>query len=400
MLPPWLIDWTGLLVRWFHFMMGVAWIGASFYFVWLNNTVRPPGPGEVARPGVAGGLWAVHGGAFYEVSKYAGAPPRLPEVLHWFKWEAYLTWLSGFLLLILHFWSDPLTTMVDPNGVALSGAQAIGVGVGTLVGGWVVYDGLCRSPLKDRGGLLAGLLLTFIGAVSYALHHLLSPRAATLHVGAMIGTWMAANVLMVIIPGQRAMVNAMIAGDPPPLERGKAGALRSLHNNYLTLPVLFAMISGHFPQTWGHPQGWAVVLVLGLVGAAYRHWVNLHERGQNLPAVAVAALVAFFGLGWLIRPTPPPPAPAGAAAVSMVEVQQIVAQRCLPCHATVPSWTGLAAPPKGMILEEPRQIRAAGPKIHQQVVVTKVMPLGNVTGLTDAERETLGRWTAQEGFAQ
>ena len=403
MLEPWITDWAGLLVRWFHFMMGVAWIGASFYFIWLNNTVRPPEADESPPDGVAGGLWAIHGGAFYQVQKYAGAPERLPKVLHWFKWEAYLTWISGFALLLLHFWLDAGNMMVDPNVMALSAGQAVGIGAATLVGGWLVYDGLCRTPLKDRGGLLAGILLAFVTAVAWGLTQVLSARAAYIHVGAMLGTWMSANVFFVIIPGQRAMVDAMVKGEPPPLDRGKAGSLRSLHNNYLTLPVLFAMISGHFAQTWGNPMGWAILVAIGLVGAGYRHWVNLDERGDHKPWIPVVALAGFLAIAWFARPAPRPAqagtSGAGAPArVTMTEVQQIVAARCLSCHATEPIQAGWAAPPKGLVLEEPRQIRAAGAKIHQQVVVAKIMPLGNLTGLTDAERATIARWTAQEGY--
>lgn len=394
MLSPYVVDWLGLVLRWFHFMMGVAWIGASFYFVWLNNSVRPP---REERPGVAGGLWAVHGGAFYEVTKYAGAPATLPETLHWFKWEAYLTWISGFLLLVLHWWLSASTTLVDPAVADLSPAEAVGVGAATIFGGWFVYDGLCRTPLKDRGGLLAAILGAFVVAVTWGLMQVLSARAAYLHVGAMLGTWMAANVLFVIIPGQRAMVDAMIAGTPPPVERGKAGALRSLHNNYLTLPVLFVMISGHFPQTWGHPFGWAVLAGLGLVGAAYRHWVNLDERGIHRPGILVAAGALLVAIAFGARPAPAE-GPGDGERVRMAEVQQIVAARCLSCHASEPINAGFAAPPKGLVLEDPRQIRAAGPKIHQQVVVARAMPLGNLTGMTDAERELLARWAVQEGF--
>lgn len=395
----WMMDWTGLLIRWFHFMMGVAWIGASFYFIWLNNTIRPPTAGEKVPEGVAGGLWAVHGGAFYNVHKYAGAPSRLPEVLHWFKWEAYLTWITGFLLLLLHFWFQAGTMMVDPAVMALTPLQAVGIGAGTLVGGWLFYDGLCRSPLKNHSTALAGILLTFISAVSYGLFHVLSARAAYLHTGAMVGTWMAANVFFVIIPGQRAMVDAMIAGTPPPLERGKAGALRSLHNNYLTLAVLFVMISGHFPQTWGHPQGWLLLVILGLVGASWRHWVNLDERGIHRPWIPVAALMAFLGLGVFLRPTPVVVSSDGAQHVSITEVQQIVSTRCLSCHASEPIQPGITSPPKGMILESPALILAAGPKIYQQVILAKAMPLGNLTGMTDEERARVGQWCSEQGFA-
>lgn len=392
----WVSDWLGLGLRWFHFMIGVAWIGASFYFVWLNNTVRPPEEGEEAAPGVAGGLWAIHGGAFYQVQKYGGAPARLPKTLHWFKWEAYLTWITGFSLLILHFWTTAASSMVDPAVADISALQAVAIGAGFLLGGWLVYDGLCRSPLKNHSGILAALLFLFVSGSSYSLFHLLSARAATIHLGAMLGTWMAANVFFVIIPGQRAVVDAMIAGQPPPLDRAKAGALRSLHNNYITLPVLFTMISGHFPQTWSHPFGWLLVLGIGLVGAGYRHWVNLDERGIHQPWIPALALAAFVGLAVYARPSPPPT--VEGPAVSMVEVQQVIAQRCLPCHASQPIQAGWSSPPKGLILEEPRQIVAAGPKIHQQVVAAPIMPLGNLTQMTPEERALIGRWTSQQAF--
>ena len=396
MLDPYVIDWLGLLVRWFHFMMGVAWIGASFYFVWLNNTVRPV---TDDKPGVAGGLFAIHGGAFYEVTKYAGAPAKLPEVLHWFKWEAYLTWISGFILLILHFWLSAGSTMVDPAVADLSPLAAVGVGAGTLLGGWLFYDTLCKTPLKEKGGLLAGILYAFIVAVAFGLSQLLSARAAYVHVGAMLGTWMAANVFFVIIPGQRSMVDAMVANQPPPLERGKAGGLRSLHNNYFTLPVLFVMISGHFPQTWGHSRGWLILAALGIVGATYRHWINLDERGIHRPWLPYAALAGLIAIAVAARPAPVVVKSDGPR-VRMAEVQQVVAVRCLACHAEEPIHPGYSAPPNGIILQDPRQIAAAGPKIYQQVVVAKAMPLGNLTQITDQERDLFARWAAQEGYAR
>jgi uncharacterized membrane protein len=393
-------DWFAMLVRWFHFMFGVAWIGASFYFVWLNNTVRPADPSDNKPDGVAGNLWAVHGGAFYEVTKYAGAPSRLPKVLHWFKWEAYLTWISGFILLILHFWLNASTTMVDPNVAAIGPWAAVGLGAATLGGGWLLYDGLCRSPLRNNRSVLAGLLFAIVVGAAFGLSQVLSARAAYIHVGAMLGTWMAANVFFVIIPGQKAIVDAMIAGTPPPLERGKAGALRSLHNNYFTLPVLFIMISGHFPQTWGNAHGWLVLAGLGVVGATYRHWTNLDEQGVHRPWLPVVALALFVVIAALARPTPPAAAKAGEARVKMAEVQKVVAARCLECHATEPLNAGFPTPPKGMVLDTPAQIMAAGPKIYQQVVVARFMPLGNLTKITDEERELIARWCAQEGFAQ
>ncbi|MEZ4242093.1 MAG: urate hydroxylase PuuD, partial [Myxococcota bacterium] len=286
MLDPYLSEWLGLLGRWFHLTLGIAWIGASFYFVWLNNAVRPLAAPEA---GVAGDVWSVHGGAFYRVVKFSGAPEALPPELHWFKWEAYLTWLSGFYLLVLLYWARADTVML-PAGSPLSGPAAVALSAGVLAGGYAVYDVLCRT-LATRPRVLAAALVAVVVLVDVGLFRVMAPHAAYLHVGAMLGTWMAANVLFVIIPGQRAMVDALIAGREPPVERGKAGALRSLHNNYFTLPVLFVMLSGHFPSTWGHPQGWLVLLGIAGAGVAVRHALNVAERGQPMPwlwPVAVA----------------------------------------------------------------------------------------------------------------
>ena len=246
-LTPYALEWLNLLVRWLHLITGIAWIGASFYFVWLDNTIRPPAPGsELANKGVSGELWAVHGGGFYNPQKYLVAPGELPKELHWFKWEAYSTWLSGFALLFIVYYFNAQAMMVDRGVADLSSWQAVGVGLGSLVLGWIVYDLLCRSPLGKRDLPVGVAVFLFLLAASWALTHLLSGRAAYLHVGAMIGTMMVANVAMVIIPGQRKMVNAMLAGQKPDPMFGIKAKQRSVHNNYFTLPVLFIMISNHY----------------------------------------------------------------------------------------------------------------------------------------------------------
>jgi uncharacterized membrane protein len=385
------LEWLGLLGRWFHLTLGIAWIGASFYFVWLNNAVRPPGPDDAA-PGVAGDLWAVHGGAFYRVQKYGGAPPKLPGHLHWFQWEAYLTWLSGFFLLVLHFWWTAGTTMVDPAVAVLEPWQAVSIGAVTLVGGWLFYDVACRSVLGKHPAALAALLAVFVAVADFGLFQLLSPRAAYLHVGAMLGTWMAANVWFVIIPGQRAMVDAMVAGTEPPVERGKAGALRSLHNNYFTLPVLFVMVSGHFPSTYGSALGWLVLLGVAGGGLAVRHALNVAEKGTPMPWLWPLAAASLVGAAVVARPARPAVADDGVARPTMTEVQVIVANRCLPCHAEQPLLMNLTAPPKGLVLSTPAQIEAAKDKIRAQVVDSAIMPLGNLTQMTDEERAVIGRW--------
>ncbi len=398
MLDPYLAEWLGLVLRWFHFMIGIAWIGASFYFVWLNNSIRAPGPG--GREGLAGELWAVHGGAFYEIAKYAGAPATLPDKLHWFKWEAYLTWLTGMALLILLWWTQAGTKMVDPAVADISPMLAVGIGAACIFGGWLVYDGLCRTPLRQRSALLGLILLVLLGGTAWGLSQVFSPRAAYLHVGAMMGTWMAANVFFVIIPGQRAMVDAMIAGQPPPVERGQAGALRSLHNNYLTMPVLFVMISSHFPNTWGHPRGWAILVGLGLCGAAWRHWVNREEQGRPQHWVLGALVAGLVLIAVLSRPAPAPAAADGAEAVSFTKVQQLISIHCLACHAAEPIQPGFVVAPKGVAFDHPQDIRDNAATIYQQVVQAKIMPLGNMTGMTDEERALIGQWAVQEGAAE
>ncbi len=394
MIDGWLAEWIGLFARWFHLTAGIAWIGASFYFVWLNNAVRPPESTD--RQGVAGEVWSVHGGAFYRVEKYGGAPAKLPSVLHWFKWEAYLTWLSGFFLLVFVYWRNAATWMVDPAVADLTAWQAVGVGAGALVVGWLVYDGLCRSPLSKRPNALAALLLVLLTLAGWGLWQLLAPRAAFIHLGAMMGTAMAANVLFIIIPGQRAIVDALIAGAPPPLERGKAGSLRSLHNNYLTLGVLFAMISSHFPGTWGHSWGWLLFLGLTVSGAMLRHAINLSEQGRAVVWLAPGAVILAVAVAVAARPDPPPAAPDGEVAVSTAQVQQVIGARCLSCHSDQPFFPGIAEPPKGVVLQTPAQIEATADRIATQVA-SGAMPLGNATQITDDERALIARWAAARG---
>ena len=397
MLESLITDWLHLLVRWLHIVFGAAWIGASFYFNWLNNNVREPeGP---ADPGVSGEVWSVHGGAFYRVLKYGVAPEKLPDVLHWFKFEAYLTWLTGIALLALVYYFGAEGFMVDPQVADISHGTAIGIGVAALVASWVVYDLLCKSPLADKRVAFFFVMFALLTAGAYGLSLYLSPRAAYIHVGAMLGTMMAANVFFVIIPGQRDMVDAMIAGEEPPAHRGRAGALRSLHNNYLTLPVLFIMVSNHFPFTFGHHANWAVLAGLSLVGAGVRHWFNLHGRGDKNVWILPAAAAAMIAMALVSAP----PGTLGSAdsgadsgpPVAFKEVQSILTARCVPCHAKQPSQPGFLAPPKNLVFENPQQIQAAAGLILAQTVNSRIMPLGNLTQMTEEERATLGRWVHQ-----
>ncbi|HZX28263.1 MAG TPA: urate hydroxylase PuuD [Telluria sp.] len=390
-LIPYGLDWLNLLIRWLHVITGIAWIGASFYFVWLDNTIRPPQPGsDLEKKGVSGELWAVHGGGFYNPQKYLVAPAELPKELHWFKWEAYSTWLTGFALLFVVYYFNAQAMMVDRAVADLSSLQAVGIGLGSLLVGWTVYDVLCRSPLGKHDLAMGVVMWCFLVASAWVLTHYLSGRAAYIHVGAMIGTMMVGNVLMLIIPGQRKMVDAMLAGRKPDPVHGIKAKQRSVHNNYFTLPVLFIMISNHFAMTYRHPQAWLVLGVIMAAGAVIRHFFNLRHKGRvewKYPLAGGALLVVLMVLL-------APPKPAAAAAVPFAHVQQIVQQRCVACHSQHPTQPGFSAPPLGFALDTPAQIEQGAQKINQQVVQLKAMPLANLTNMTDAERAALGAWFA------
>ncbi len=389
------IDWLNLLVRWLHLITGIAWIGASFYFVWLDNSIRPPKPdSDLARRGVAGELWAVHGGGFYNPQKYLVAPPQLPAQLHWFKWEAYWTWISGFSLLCIVYYFNASAMMIDRSVAALSPAQAIGVGIGALILGWVVYDLLCRSPLGRRDGLLGAVLFVLIVAAAWVLSTLLSGRAAYIHVGAMIGTMMVGNVLMVIIPGQRKLVSALQCGEAPDPIYGKRAKQRSVHNNYFTLPVLFIMISNHYAMTYNHAYSWLILAAIMAAGVLIRHFFNLRHKGQIAWAYPAAGAALLFIVAVAIAPHPTPTDAVASApsAADFKKVQQIIALRCASCHAAVPTQPGFASAPAGILLDSAAAIRQNAPRIYQQAVQLKAMPLGNLTNITEAERKQIGTW--------
>jgi uncharacterized membrane protein len=400
-LGPYVLEWLNLLVRWLHIITGIAWIGASFYFVWLDNSIRPPAPGsELARKGVSGELWAVHGGGFYHPQKYLVAPAELPRELHWFKWEAYSTWISGFALLFIVYYFNAQAMMIEPGVAQLSSGQAVGIGLASLALGWIVYDLLCRSRLGRHDLALGLVIFAFLVASSYVLGRLLSGRAAYLHVGAMIGTMMVANVAMLIIPGQRKMVAAMRAGQQPDPIHGIKAKQRSVHNNYFTLPVLFIMISNHYAMTYRHEHAWAVLGVIMAAGVLIRHFFNLRHKGRTewkYPAAGVALLAL---LAFLLAPQPPARPTAattaaagpGDAAARLARVHAIIGQRCVSCHAPQPTQAGFAAAPAGVMLHTPELVSRHARRIYQQTVQTKAMPLANLTNMTDAERALVGAW--------
>ncbi|WP_338849263.1 urate hydroxylase PuuD [Massilia sp. W12] len=391
-LTPYFLDWANLLLRWLHLITGIAWIGASFYFVWLDNSLRPPAPGsDLAAKGVSGHLWAVHGGGFYNPQKYLVSPPELPQELHWFKWEAYATWLSGMALMCVAYYAHADTMLLDKAVADLSPLQGIGIGLGALVLAWAVYDGLCRTRLVEKQALFGVTVWLLLIAAGWGLAQFLSARAAFLHVGAMIGTIMAGNVLMVIIPGQKKLVAALSARQSPDPIYGIRGKQRSVHNNYFTLPLLLIMISNHYPLLWQGRNNWIALALVMAAGVLIRHFFNLRHKGQTVWAWPLAGLVLLGLLAWLAAPAKPQ---AGAQQVSFAQVQTILQARCVSCHADKPSQPGFAQAPAGISLESPQAIAQHAARIASQVQ-TRAMPLANLTQMTEQERALVQSWFAQ-----
>ena len=381
-----LADWLALGVRWLHLIAGIAWIGASFYFVWLDDHLRPP---LVRDDELAGELWAVHGGGFYRAVKYRLAPPTLPPTLHWFYWEAYTTWLSGFALLCLLYFARAEGYLIDPAVAPLSKTAAIAIAAGVLVVSWLLYDALCRSPLQRRSAALALVLTALFCAEAYALCHLFSGRGAFLLFGSSLGTLMVANVLFVIIPGQRELVRAQREQRPLDPAPGLRGRQRSIHNTYLTLPVLFVMISNHYPMTFGARHNALVLIAMSVAGAGIRAWfVARHRQRQWQPLAVTSAVAAVLALVAVIAALAPRTDSTRQTAFEPARIQLIVAQRCVPCHSQKPTLAGFPAAPNGVVLETLNEIMQHLPQMQQQLA-TNAMPLGNLTGMTPAERAML-----------
>jgi len=375
-------EWLNLGIRWLHLTAGIAWIGSSFYFVWLDNHLKAPAEGDAS-----GELWSVHGGGFYHNQKYQVAPSAMPEQLHWFKWEAYFTWISGFALLVLIYYVGAQSFLIDPAKAALAPAAAIAIGLATLAVGWLVYDGLCRSPVGSSNLALGLFWFVCLLLAASALDSLFNSRAAYLHVGAIIGTVMVANVFLVIIPNQRKVVADLIAGRTPDPALGATAKQRSLHNNYMTLPVLFIMISPHYPMTYGAERPWLVLALLGLTGVAVRHVFNLRGRGRATgPTIAVAIVLALASVTYVSLERKGV-ASGSAEKPSYAEIEPILASHCAGCHNVQP-------PPLGVALDSWEHVRAASARIKAVAVDSHAMPLGNPTGMTQQERQKLGAWIA------
>jgi len=387
-------EWLDLVFRWFHVTAAIVWIGTSFYFVALDNHLREPERDADREEGVGGESWEIHGGGFYRIHKFQVAPPELPKPLHWYKWEAYWTWLSGFALFCVLYYADARLRLIDPAVADLEPWQAILISLTLLAAGWLVYDLLCRL-LGGRPLLLAACILGLVTATAYGVGQLYSSRAAYLQVGSMLGTIMAANVLFVIIPGHRELVNAKKKGRIPDPRSGIVGKQRSVHNNYLTLPVLFSMLAGHFTFTYSHDHAWAVLVSLMAVGAAIRHYFNKRHAGETLWWIPVGCALAIAAIAVWLRPPGAAPAQPGVAAVPFARVQRVVATRCQPCHSLHPTYPGTSAAPLGVTFDTPEDIRARAARIQELAVSSTVMPIGNATKMTAAERGLLGRWIAQ-----
>ena len=382
-MEAYLLDWLVLLARWAHVVVGIAWIGASFYFIWLDNHLE-----KSSDPRLAGELWAIHGGGFYRAEKFKLAPPGMRARLHWFKWEAYWTWITGFFLLVLIYYASAEIYLIDVSVMALSKPQAIGIGLACLVLGLAVYEGLCRSPIGQNDTQLALILFALLAATAWGLAQVFGGRGAFIHYGAILGTIMVANVAHIIIPGQRRMVEAMREGREPDLKDAVAGKQRSVHNTYFTLPVLFTMIASHHAFTFGGRWNWLVLVALTAAGALIRVWFVMRHKGRAPAWPLALALVLLTGTAALIAPR----AAGNGAAVSFAEVQAVMDRRCVSCHAAKPTFPGLDLAPKGVLLDRSERTMAQALLVHRQTVLSRAMPPGNLTGLTDEERALLDRW--------
>ena len=385
------MEWINLAIRWTHVIAGIMWIGASFYFIFLeNNLNRTHG----LRDELAGNLWAIHGGGFYYVEKYKVAPKVIPAHLHWFKYEAYFTWLSGFSLLFIVYYADARSFMIDPTVADLSTSAAIAIGIGSMILGYVIYDVMCRTSLILRQDRFALVGVVILGVMTYALTHLLSGRAAFIHVGAVIGTIMVGNVFFTIIPSQKALVRAAKTGKPLDETLGKKAGQRSLHNNYLTLPVVFIMVSNHFPSTFGHSGNWLILMVIVVSSMGIKHYWNLLDRGIKQTWVLVISVLALVILSMAISPAFEDTLDATIPA-TFEEANAVIQARCVQCHSADPTDDQWATAPNGVMYDTPEQIHAMADKIMTRAVRTKTMPQGNKTGMTDEERTILKRWILQ-----
>ncbi|MBK9573768.1 MAG: urate hydroxylase PuuD [Rhodoferax sp.] len=393
-MESYLLTWAELLLRWVHVITAIAWVGSSFYFVFLDSSLTPPVDEDLKKQGVSGELWAVHGGGFYHPVKFAVSPPQLPAHLHWFYWESYSTWLSGFALFTVSYLWSAGSYLIDKSLMDWSPNMAVAAALAFLVVFWLLYDGICRLVGQRQNGdaIVGALTLLLVCAASWLACHWFAGRAAFLLVGAMLATSMSANVFFWIIPGQKKVVAAIKAGQPVDPIHGQRGKQRSVHNTYFTLPVLFAMLSNHYSFTYSHPQNWLVLILMMLAGAAIRQFFVLrhgYKLGRNRNPLGYAGVGVALLLGVIVWLKPDLPAATANAAVpatvSYQDLQPLLAQRCYMCH-------GAQVQMKNVRLDSPEALRQHAQAVYQQAVVTKVMPLNNATAITEAERALIRRW--------
>lgn len=417
-----LMEWLNLSVRWVHMITGVAWIGASFYFVWLENNLNRVNP----KDGLSGDLWAIHGGGIYHLEKYKLAPATMPDNLHWFKWEAYFTWMSGVALMCVVFYFNPTLYLLAP-GSSLSGSEGVLLGASSLFVGWFVYSFLCDSALGKRPVLLGVILFVLLIGAAYGFSRVFSGRGAYLHVGAIIGTIMVGNVFRIIMPAQRALVAAIAQNRTPDPALPAKGLLRSRHNNYFTLPVLFIMISNHFPSTYGSQYNWLILAGIGMVAVLVRHYFNTRHNSHAFAWTLPVGALGMICLAYVTAPAPispshtaktstaidyqslpetalggstqsdlPAPKPAPAhASVTFDQVHRVIQQRCAVCHSATPSSPLFSSAPAGVMFDTQQQIEQMAPRIQAQAVTSQIMPLGNITQMTQQERDLIGTWINQ-----
>jgi len=390
-MDPYIAEWLNLILRFLHLVTGVAWIGASFYFVWLDNHLETP-PQWKTDKGIKGDLWAIHGGGFYEVAKYQLAPEKMPTTLHWFKWEAYSTWLTGFALLIVMYYVGAESYLIDPRVADITQMQSIIIGLSVIFGSWLAYELMCVTKLANHSVLFALVLLLMGAGLAYGLTQVFSARGAFIHVGAVIGTIMAGNVFRGIMPAQRALVAAVERGEMPDPKYAQKAKLRSTFNTYTTLPVLFIMISNHYPITYNHPFNWAVLVAIIVITAAARQYFILRHFGKQKPLILIAAGLATIALAIVIAPKSANNNTIKVAPVSANMAMTIVQERCSSCHSATPTDEVFTLAPAGVVLDTQAQVKQWAPRIKARVIDTKDMPMLNKTKMTNAEREQLANW--------
>jgi len=393
-MDSYIFEWLNLVVRWIHVITGIAWIGASFFFNWLDSQITPP---ENPETQVEGELWMVHSGGFYQLEKTMISPSKMPRVLHWFKWEAYSTWISGIFLLGIVYYTGSGVYLIDSQIADLSYGMAVCISLGTILAAWLVYDFLWASSLGEKGWLPVIFSFVLLFGIIWWFHQWFGSRAAYIHVGAVMGTLMVGNVWRRIIPSQTKLVDAVKSGKTPEASLGIKAKQRSIHNNYMTLPVVFIMISNHFPNTFAHQMNWLILIAIIVIGATVRHFFNLKNKGHLNIWILPAAMAAIFALIFATKPADsitnsPATVTFGTEHIPFALVRTILDQRCLSCHSTTPTDEVFKTAPKGIVFDDNKGVKAQANLIKIQAVTTMAMPLGNKTGITPEERIILGRW--------